>query len=144
MEGVIVEVNGNEVTAESNRGRRIAVMVTDRTRIKLDEDFPGRLSDLQIGTEVEIKFDPDSLVAFKIEIEDAEAEIKGTIVQVLDREVTIESKNGRQVTLSVSDGTRFEFDEGFPGSLNDLEIGAEVEIKFDPGTNNALRIKLED
>ena len=46
MEGVIVEIEGDEVTLESETGRRVTVRVTDRTRIKLEEDFPGTLADL--------------------------------------------------------------------------------------------------
>ena len=65
-----MDIEGDEVTLESDRGRRVTVRVTDRTRIKLDDDFPGTLADLQVGAEVEVKFNPSTDVALKIEVED--------------------------------------------------------------------------
>lgn len=63
IEGTIVEIDGQEVMVETEGGRRRTVLVTDRTRIKLEEDFPGSLGDLQLGAEVEVKFDPERAVA---------------------------------------------------------------------------------
>ncbi|MBI2979458.1 MAG: DUF4382 domain-containing protein [Chloroflexi bacterium] len=74
VEGVIVQVAGNNVTVESESGRRVTVLVNDRTRIELEDDLSGTIADLQMGTEVEIKFDPESRVAFKIEVEGEEVE----------------------------------------------------------------------
>ena len=61
VKGVIIEIEGNKVTIESERGREVTVTATDLTRIKLEDDFPGTLADLQVGAEVQVKYDPDSL-----------------------------------------------------------------------------------
>ena len=144
VEGVIVEIAGDEVTLESDRGRRVTVRVTDRTRIELEDDFPGTLADLQVGAEVEVKFDPDSKVAFRIDAEEEEAEIEGVVVEVSGNEVTIETERGRKLTLVVGDRTRIELEDNFPGTIADLQVGAEVEAKFDPYTRTAYKIEIEE
>ena len=144
VEGAIVEIEGDEVTLESDRGRRVTVRVTDRTRIKLEDDFPGTLADLRVGAVVEVKFDPDSKVAFKIDAEEEEAEIEGVVVEVSADEVTIETERGRKLTLVVGDRTRVELEDDFPGTIADLQVGAEVEAKFDPFTRTAYKIEVEE
>ncbi len=144
VEGVIVGIKGNEVTVESERGRRVTVLVTDRTRIELEEDFPGTLADLQVGAEVEIKFDPESRVAFKVDTEEEEAEIEGIIIQIDGNEVTIETERGHRRTLIVGDQTRIELEDDFPGIMADLQVGIEVEANFDPFTRLAFKIEVEE
>jgi ribosome maturation factor RimP len=68
IEGVVVEVGDNQVTIETDRGRRLTLIVGSRTRIELDDDLPGTFADLQVGQAVEAKFDPYTRTAFKIEV----------------------------------------------------------------------------
>ena len=143
VEGVIVKIEGQQVTVQSERGRQVTVNVDDRTRIELEDDFPGALADLRVGAEVKIKFDSDSLVAFKINTEEEEAEIEGVVVLVEGDEVTIETEQGRRLTLVVGDRTRIELEDDFPGRISDLQVGVEVETKFDPFTRRAFKIELE-
>ncbi|MDP2729076.1 MAG: DUF4382 domain-containing protein [Dehalococcoidales bacterium] len=72
VEGTIVSIEGNEIIIESEGGRQVTVLVTELTRIELEDDFTGTLADLQTGLEVEVKFDPESQVAFKIDTEEGE------------------------------------------------------------------------
>lgn len=143
-EGVVVEIDGKEITVETERGRRVTVIVTERTRIELEDDLPGTLADLHVGAEVEVKFDPDSRVAFKIDTEEEEAEIEGIIVEIDGEEVTVETERGRRLTLIISKHTRIELEDHLPGTLADLQKGVEVEVKFDPFTRTALKIGLEE
>ena len=150
--GGIVQVDGNvEVTIETERGRRRTLTITDDTRIDLGEGFPGIPADLVEGQEVEVKFDPDSLVAFKIDTEEEEAKIEGVIVpdgivQIDDvtTEVTIETERGRRLTLVVGGRTRIELEGDFPGTVDDLAEGQDVEAKFDPFTRTAYKIEVEE
>jgi hypothetical protein len=143
VEGIITGVEVNEVTIKPERGLPVTVLVTDLTRIKLEDQVPGTLADLNVGAEAEAKFDPDNRRAFKISLEEEEAEIEGTIVGVAGRDVTIETKGGHQLTLTVGDRTRIELDD-VPAAATDLREGLEVEAKFDPATNVALKIKEKD
>jgi len=158
IEGVIVpggivqlDDGTTEVTIETERGHRRTVLVTDSTRIKLEEDFPGTPADLHVGAEVEVKFDPDSRVAFRIDAEGEEAKIEGVIVpggivQLDDgtTEVTIETERGRKLALVVGPSTRIELEDDFPAIPADLREGQEVGVKFDPFTRKALRIEVEE
>ena len=143
VEGTIVVIENNEVTVESSRGRRITALVTDRTRIELEDDFPGRLTDLVVGSKAEVTFDPESRIAFKIEAEDDEGRVAGVVVGVDSDRVTIETSQGRRVTLGVGAWTRFEFEDDFPGTVEGLRIGDEIEAKFDPMTRIAFEFEVE-
>ncbi len=144
IEGIITEIEGDNVTVETDRGRTRTLTITDSTRIKLDEDFPGILADLQPGLEVKVKFDPESLVAFRVDTEEEEAEVEGTIIAIEGSEVTVETERGRRLTVAVDGGTRIELEEDFPGTLEDLLVGTEVEVKFDPFTRRAFKIEVEE
>ncbi|MCH8987923.1 MAG: hypothetical protein IIA92_03855 [Chloroflexi bacterium] len=144
LQGRIVEIAGNEVTIESPLGRKATVLVTENTRIELEDDFPGALSDLRVGSEVEVKFDPESRVAFKIDSDEEEAEIDGVVLEIAGSEVTVETERGRILTLIVGERTRFELEHDIPGTLADLQVGATIEAKFDPFTRDALEIEIEE
>ena len=144
IEGTITEIEGDPVTVETDRGRTRTLTITGSTRIRLDEDFPGILADLQPGLEVKVKFDPESLVAFRVDTEEEEADVDGTIVAIDGSEVTIETERGRMLTVTVTGGTRIELEEDLPGTLTDLLVGTEVEVKFDPFTRGAFEIEVEE
>ncbi|MFQ5873027.1 MAG: DUF5666 domain-containing protein [Dehalococcoidia bacterium] len=144
VEGIIVRIEGNQITVETARDRTRTVTVTDRTRIELEDDFPGVLGDLGVGQQVEVKFDIESLVVFKIDTEEEEAEIEGVVVQLDGGQLTIETERGRRLTLAVGDRTRIEVEDDLPGTYADLQVGVEVEVKFDPFTRTAFKIELEE
>lgn len=70
IEGIIVGIAGQEITIESSDGKVTVVIVGDDTVIELDGDVLGSIFGLSVGQAVEADFDPDSLVAFKLESED--------------------------------------------------------------------------
>ena len=142
--GTLVAIEGNEVTVESLRGHQATVLVTEQTRIRLEDDFPGQLADLTLGAEVKIKFDPVSRVAFKIDTEDEEAKIKGSIVEAVADQVIVETSRGRRLTLAIGDRTRVELGHDLPGTYADLRVGDQVEVKFDPFTRMAYKIEVEE
>ena len=142
--GTLVAIEGNEVTVESLRGHQATVLVTEQTRIRLEDDFPGQLADLTLGSEVKIKFDPVTRVAFKIDTEDEEAKIKGSIVEAVADQVIVETSRGRRLTLAIGDRTRVELGHDLPGTYADLRVGDQVEVKFDPFTRMAYKIEVEE
>lgn len=131
IEGAIIEITGKDVTLETEKGRRITVIVEDRTRIELD-DVPGKLSDLKRGMEIEVTFDPFSRQAFNIKTEDGEAtaEVEGTIVEVKGNEVTIQTEKGLTHTVSITDLTRIRLEDNLPGTLQDLLKGVQIKVNL--------------
>ncbi len=144
VKGTIIDIVGDNVTVASKGGQTVAVLVTNDTRIELEDDFTGTIADLHIGLEVEIKFDPESRVAFKIDTEEEEAEIEGIIFHIGSDNVTIKTEQGYKRTLVITNTTRIELEDDFTGTIVDLQVGMEVEAKFDPFTRLAFKIEVEE
>lgn len=106
------------------------------------------LSDLTVGEQVEIKYDPNTLLAIEVKVEDhkEEAEVKGTItnIDLGANTITINPKNGgAAMTFSVNSSTIVEKGHQWI-TLSGLTVGEQVEIKYDPNTLLAIKIKAED
>ena len=59
-------------------------------------------------------------------------------------EIIVETESGSKRTLTITDSTRIELEDDLPGNLLDLREGMEVKVKFNPSTNVALKIEVED
>ena len=139
----MVELVGNEVTIETERGNRRTLSILDNTKIELDDDFPGTVADIQIGVELEAKFDPVTNNAFEVEVKEPEAkaaQIKAVIVEVAGGQVTIETERGHKRTLVILDTTQIQLEEDLPGTAADLQVGVELKARFDPLSRNAFKI----
>ena len=144
IEGTVSEIGDGVMVVVSERGRSFELQLTQQTRIRLEDGIPGRPADLHQGDDVEVKFDPESRVALKIDLEKEKAEIEGVIVDLDDGEITIATKRGRELTLSVTAATRIELDDDVPGTLDDLAEGSKVEVEFDAFPLVAHKIEVED
>ena len=129
---------------ESERGNRVVAVIADINRIELEDDIPGYVADLRVGLEVEIKFDPESMAAYKIDVEEEEAEIEGVAVSIEEDAVTIDTERGRRLTLAVSAGTTIELEDDIPGVPADLQVGIEIKVELDPFTKRAFKIEVEE
>ncbi|MDP3880033.1 MAG: DUF4382 domain-containing protein [Dehalococcoidales bacterium] len=87
MGGVIVHIDGNEITIESEGGQQTVLLVADGTRIEI-KDSRGTLADLATGQEVEIKYDPTTRTALKIEVEEPEREASAAKWGIVEIRVT--------------------------------------------------------
>ena len=150
IKGVIAQLaqlEGNQVTINTELGRSRTLAVGDQTRIELANDFSGTYDDLRVGHEVEATFDPVALTIFEIEVEEQESRIKGVITQLAQLEgnqVTIDTERGRSLTLAVGQQTRIELGDDFPGTYEDLQVGDRVEARFDSVARAAFRIDVKD
>lgn len=68
LEGVITEIEGNEVTIELEDGSTMTLLVDEQTVIELEDDSPGTVADLQAGARIEAKFDPSTNTASLIKV----------------------------------------------------------------------------
>lgn len=152
VDGVITTISGGEVTIETERGRKLVLVVGANTRIELDGISTGTLSDLLVGMEIDVNFDPATRTVFKIERgEEAEAveaeevkigETKGSVVSIEGNVITLTTENGGQATINVADTTGIKLENDSPATLLDLVAGTEIEVKFDQATNTALTIEV--
>ncbi len=70
IKGVIAQIEGDQVTIDTERGRSLTLAVGHQTRIELADDFPGTYEDLQVGDRVEARFDSVARAAFRIDVKD--------------------------------------------------------------------------
>ena len=68
IEGVILEIEGDEVTVELADGSTLTLLVDEQTVIELEDGSTGTVADLQAGARVEVKFDPSTGTASLIEV----------------------------------------------------------------------------
>jgi len=101
---------------------------------------------VEVGQEIEIKvlkFDPETGVAFKLDLEQEEAEIEGWVDGIIGNFVTIETEHGRILTVEVDDNIRIELADDSLGTLADIVDGLKIEADFDPSSLAAFKIEIE-
>lgn len=143
VHGTVKSVDGNEVSIETRDGSVVVVIVDGTTRIELEEDSHGALSGIPIGAEIEAKFDPETGVAFKLDLEEEKAEIEGWVEGIEGSRVTIKTERGRILTVTVGDNTRIELADDSLGTLADIVDGLKIETDFDPSSLAAFKIEIE-
>lgn len=146
LEGIITAINANArtVTVRSEKGIEETLRVTERTRLKIDGI--GLFSQLRVGMAVEVDFDRTTKELVKLEVEEKalKSEVEGIVVAIdsAKKTLTIRSKQGREETLRVVEGTRFKLD-GL-GDFSNLKVGMEVEAKFNPVSKELVKLEVED
>ena len=70
VKGVIVGINGKEITIETESGLRRILTVTDQTRIQLESQRLRQAGGSPGGDEMEVKFDPAADMALNIDLKD--------------------------------------------------------------------------
>ena len=132
----------------------------------MEDDIPGARADLQVGAEVEAKFDPFTRTTYKIEVDDeAEDEVKqsaqdfaadcnddGTVS--VDRDLEIKGGSGTITStcvVTIAEGKKLKIVEAIlqsgSGSLN-IQGGKKTELNIDESTidlgTGELRFTSED
>ncbi len=143
LEGILqnVDAANGEITIVTKDGKTVTVTIATDASVET-EGTPSTLENLEPGVSVEVEVNDDGQVARRIKAQ--QAEIEGVIVGIEGDEVTIETERGHRRTLVTTDTTRIELDEDFPGMLSDLQVGMEVEVKFDPTTQIAFKFEVEE
>ena len=141
--GSVVSVGGNQVSIQTGDGSIVVVTVDETTRIELEEDLPASLADISVGVDIEVKFDPETGVAFKLDFDREEVEIEGLVVNVDDDQVTIKTEHGRVLTVTVGENARIELDDDWPATIDDIVNGLTIEVDFDPSSLAAFKIEID-
>ncbi|MBI4313049.1 MAG: hypothetical protein HY681_14915 [Chloroflexi bacterium] len=144
VRGVITKVEGSKVTVETAIGRAVTLQVTGDTRIQHEDGImPITPAALRVGVQVEVEFDPRSMNAFEVEVDD-EDEIKGVISGVEGQVILVEAEGGRAAIIQVATSTVVELrDDDMPGTVADLRIGDRVEVKISPD-GSVVEIEVRD
>jgi hypothetical protein len=179
VDGIINGLGTDSVTINTEQGANITLEVTPETVIGVEDDGAvddvddgdaedvdeGDLedvddgdiedvgavnfTDLQVGQQVEAKYDVTSLQALEITIADTEeeGEIEG-VITAIDGEpnymVTITTEENGDIPVRVTSDTIIRLEDKGTGVFADLQLGLQVQAEYDVGSMDALRIKVDD
>ncbi len=149
-----IDATAGSLTFQTESGASVTVTVTADTKLERN-NAPAQLTDFAVGDRVEVKYDPNTFVASKIEANNEAnddnddnddnnqlAEIKGAISALGTNTVTITRRDGTSVTVTVTSNTRIERNDA-PATFADLRVGDQAEAKFDPNTLEAFKLEAE-
>ena len=151
-----VDLDVSTVTIDGENGIQFTVNIMPGTEIKARGSGPSNsdITELIPGLEVKVNYNPESSVASKIQFrrqglddgdEDAdEDDVKG-IVTSIDTDahtITLNNENSDEFTFTVMAST--EIDNDGPATFGAIEIGLEIEVKFNPQTMEASEIEIAE
>jgi cold shock CspA family protein/phage terminase large subunit-like protein len=137
-----VDTSASTVTITPKKGGSDVTLTVDANTLIKRNSRTATLADLQVGDKVEAKYDPATMLAFKIKAKFKVSELKGIIVAVDTSASTVTitpKKGGTDVTLNVDANTSIK--RKGPATLADLQIGDKIEAKYDPAAMLAIKIE---
>ncbi len=157
-EGIIKELGTDSViiTMEEEEEGDITLGITPETVIRIEDGAAINFTDLQVGWQVEAKYDVTTLEAVEIEIDDdeeegengdeEEVEVEGIITAIDSGNymVTITTEEEGDIVVQVTPDTEIEMEDESTGVFADLHLGLHVEVEYDVSTMDALEIEIED
>ncbi len=139
IEGIIQEIDtvNGVVTIITDDGETISLSIDTEATVETEGES-STVEKLEVGVSIQVEVDEDNQVVQRIKAR--QAEVEGVIIGFDGNEITIESEDGQKTSVFVTDSTRIESEDDLPASLTTLDIGKEVEIKFDPESQVAFAI----
>ncbi|MBI5935052.1 MAG: hypothetical protein HY867_15205 [Chloroflexi bacterium] len=149
LEGLVSAVDPVAGTLDiaSEHGGSIVQVKVDANTVITREDAAATLADLQFGDKVEARYASGTMLAssIKAETDDDVDEFEG-VISAFDATagtITITpEEGGADVTITTDAATVFMFDDS-PGTFADMQVGMEIEAKFDPTTLLATYVEFE-
>ncbi len=162
IEGAISEITDRGFVIKTPKGRRLELVVDENTVIDGEGNLPGQLSDLIVGADAEVDFDPFTRVATKVDFEyeadeedeategdegaesDDGTQIAGIIVAISENQLSVIMPDGQEHDFVITTDTRFETGEILPGAYTDFTSGDPVQVTIDPVTLTAVEVSVRD
>jgi len=147
VDGIIKDLGTSSVVIawENDEAVDITLETTPETVIRIEYGGAVNFTDLQVGQQVEAKYDVTSLKALKIEIEDDEnvGGIEGTMtaIDTDNHMVTITTQDDGDIVVRVTSDTRIVIEEG-TAVFAELELGLRVQAEYDENSMDALKIEV--
>lgn len=138
--GVVTSVGERSFSIQPREGGEVTFLVDENTEFHSRDGSVNGLEDLKIGMRVGVGAavqDDGSLLALNVLAgaadrprprPDVDVRGAGRIVDLGDREFTIETRDGRRMTFAVTEDTLFKSRNGQVGSFGDLEMGMGVAV----------------
>lgn len=144
LEGAItsIDANAKTVTVRDKNGSGGTFKVVTGTRL----DEVGAFGDLKTGTMVHAKFNDTTkeLVRLKVQREEQKAELERivTAINADAKTVTIRAQDDAETILKAT--ARTEFKRKGAATLTDIKTGMQVEARFNPNTNDLVKLEVKD
>jgi hypothetical protein len=138
--GAVTSVGDGSFSIEPRDGGEVMFLVNEKTEFHSRDGSVNGLEDLKIGMRVGVGAavqDDGSLLALNVLAgaadrprprPDVDVRAAGRIVDLGDREFTIETRDGRRMTFAVTEDTVFKSRNGQVSSFGDLEVGKGVAV----------------
>ncbi|MEX0787363.1 MAG: DUF5666 domain-containing protein, partial [Anaerolineales bacterium] len=137
--GAVTSVGDRSFSIQPREGGEVTFLVDENTEFHSRDGSVNGLEDLRIGMHVGVGAaaqDDGSLLALNVLAAhrpdrprpDVDVRGAGRIVDLGDRELTIETRDGRRLTFAVTEDTVFKSRNGQVSSFGDLEMGMGVAV----------------
>jgi hypothetical protein len=145
VHGIISAIVGSNVTITPFDGSAAVTIVVGASTVIDLNDAGATLADLQVGQGVDAEYDPTTLVAFKIDVnnEIEEADVEGIVAGVDTNAGTVSITplgGGPSITLVVNAATEIEVNE-LGATLADIQIGMPIKAEYNIATLLASAIQ---
>jgi hypothetical protein len=149
LEGFVsaVDAAAGTIDIASEHGGSIVQLKVDAATVITREHLPAALADLQFGDKIEARYNSSTMLASSLKAEsDLDHDEFEGIITAFDATagtITITpEEGGADVTITTDAATVFMFDDS-PGSFADMQVGMEIEAKFDAVTLLATYVEFE-
>ncbi|MBI4299067.1 MAG: hypothetical protein HY666_04825 [Chloroflexi bacterium] len=141
IQGTIESIDSasGKVVVHSKGDALITLSITPETEITI-QDQKGAVGSLQVGDRVEVRFDPSSKVASKVEVHlTGEADGRIQSIDLAANKMTVGLPGQATITVSVTSSTKTRIGSQSV-SLNAFQPGMKVEIEYNLRTLQAISI----
>lgn len=149
FEGLVSSVDPIAGTLDiaSIDGGSIVTLKVDSSTVITREDAAATLADLQFGDRVEAKYNSGNMLASSLkaetDVENDEAKGVITAIDTATGDITFTPLlGGADITIHTNAQTVFMFRDS-PGKLSNLQVGDEIEAKYDATTLLAGFVEVE-
>jgi len=145
LHGLIAAIDGGAgtLTVTPQKGGSDVTLKVDGSTVITRLFHPAALTDLQVGDRVEVKYDPTTLLASRIEAQLNLVKMVGFVSAMDTSTVTVMPKNGGANVILKVDSTTLFTRNGKPATLADIQLGDLVQAKYNPVTLLAARISAQ-
>jgi hypothetical protein len=128
--GTVTAINGTQLTVKNAKAGSKTFLKTDATVVVKARNVKGSWSEIEVNSHVMVRFTDlgGKLYAQRIHI--GRAHVAGTVQSVNGNVITIRTRDGKDVKLTVSASTKYFQVTGKkqrqPGSLSDIKAGTRL------------------
>lgn len=128
--GTVVAISDKELTVRAGKDESKTFLRTDKTEVFRGRDHKVAWSEIEVKSHVTVRFEERDGKRFVTRIHLGWAHVRGKVESVSGNTITIRTRDGKEIKISVSASTRFieRHPKGKPsqGSLKDIHAGMYI------------------